>query len=515
MKRKLSWLLVLTMLLAVPALAETADPNALPIVTEPLTLTIAVNRHASDASANFNEKAFAIQAEEETGIHIEWIEISNNASEQLAVLLAGEHPDAYMGVLTDDMVVQNTDLFLPLNDLMAEYCPNVLETYAQIDGWEQYLTYPDGNIYGMAAFIWEDVNESVGSLPWINQVWLDKIGADMPTTLDELYDVLVAFRDNDMDGDGDPTNEIPLNFCDAYYGGIIKFAYPWGITGYYNIEDGKVVPTLNTPAFREFLEFYHKLGQEGLFNVEGFSTTVEQFNSQMDSMICGMFLGWGPNNVITGLEKQAEFVAFTPVAAEGYQAVLSQTSPICALRNGFVVSADSEHWKEALLWWNYLSSSQEMAYFVHRGPEGLAYELAEDGHRYQRNPTDEELIEYGYEEYIGMVGTSAFSASLGAYSTPPVMLEPILQVNARRQALAEWTEYLPEQTMSKAVIPAEKSEELMFMTEGLDAAIKAFMASSVMDGVTDESWDAFQAQLSALGYDYYIQFYQDYLDGNF
>ena len=60
-----------------------------------------------------------------------------------------------------------------------------------------------------------------------------------------------------------------------------------------------------------------------------------------------------------------------------------------------------------------------------------------------------------------------------------------------------------------------KNEEFMFMTEGLEDAINAFIASSIMDGVTDDSWNAFMASLDTLGYDYYIQFYQDYFDGNF
>lgn len=519
MKKMFTLLLALIMVVSAAPMAFARESD-LPIVNEPLTLTIAVLRHGSDATENFNEKAFAIKAEEETGIHIEWIELSGADTEKLAVLLAGEHPDAYMGVLTDDMIAENPDMFMPINTLINEYCPNVVTTYEELEGWEQFLTYPDGNIYGMASFIWEDINESVASLPWINQTWLDKIDAPMPTTLDELYNVLVAFRDNDMDGDGDTTNEIPLNFCEAHWGShIIKFAYPWGLAssndGFYKLEDGVVAPTANTLAFREFLEYFHKLGQEGLLNLEGFSTTVEQYNAQMDAMTCGMFIGWGPNNVITGIEKQEEFVAFTPVSAEGYNAKLSMVSPICANRNGFVVSADSPNWEAALKWWNYLSSSQEMAYFVHRGPEGLAYELEEDGQRYQRMPTDEELIEAGYEKYAGKVGTSAFSASLGAYSCSPLMLAPILQRNARREALANWGEYLPKETMSKAVVPAAKKEEFMFMTEGLTDAIKAFIATSIMDGVTDDSWNAYVANINALGYEYYVQYFQDYYDGKF
>ena len=185
MKRVLSVLLMLVMLLAaIPAMAQLTD--------EPVTLTIAALRHNSVSSASFDEKA------------INWIEIiSGEESEKMAVLLAGDHPDAYMSVLTDAMIVENPDLFLPLNDKLEEYCPNVMKLFEQVDGWKKFLTYPDGNIYGMPAFIWQDINEAVSSLPWINKAWLDKLGVEVPKTLTELYDVLVLFRDNDMDGDGD------------------------------------------------------------------------------------------------------------------------------------------------------------------------------------------------------------------------------------------------------------------------------------------------------------------------
>lgn len=519
MKKMVTMLLAAATLFGATALAE----NDLPIVTEPLTLTIAVERHSADASTDFNEKAFAIKAEEETGIHINWIEVSGYDDEKMSVLLSGTHPDVYMGVLSDAQIAENASLFLPIGDLMQEYCPNVMATYEQMEGWKDFLTYPDGNIYGMgiALFTQEDPNETVYGMPWINKAWLDKLGLDMPTTTDELYEVLKAFKENDMDGDGDPNNEIPFNFCAAHWANNIGYlAYPWGLTmnknSYYNIEDGKVVANVTTEAFREFLEYYHKLGEEGLFNLEGFSSTVEQYNAQMDSMSCGVFIGWGPNNVITNSENWDQFEAFTPIHAEGYKACLMQISTKSANRNGFVISADSPNWEAALKWWNYLSSSQEMAYFVQMGPEGINWEVGEDGHHYLKQPTDEELKAAGYDKYVGKAGTSSLIASLGAYMTPPVLLEPAVERgDPRREALAAWTDYLPKTTMSKRIVPADRQEEFVFTTEGLEDCINSFMASSIMDGVTDESWAAFKDEVAAKGYDYYLQYYQDMLDGTF
>ena len=44
------------------------------------------------------------------------------------------------------------------------------------------------------------------------------------------------------------------------------------------------------------------------------------------------------------------------------------------------------------------------------------------------------------------------------------------------------------------------------MTDGLNNIINGFFAESVMNGVTDESWNAYLNDLETYGYDYYIDF---------
>lgn len=44
----------------------------------------------------------------------------------------------------------------------------------------------------------------------INKVWLDKLGLEVPTTLAELKEVLIAFRDGDPNGNG-IQDEIPMD----------------------------------------------------------------------------------------------------------------------------------------------------------------------------------------------------------------------------------------------------------------------------------------------------------------
>ena len=187
--------------------------------TEPAKLTIAVMQHSNDVLTDVGQKAILQEAVETLGYEVEWIFImEGNDSEKVAGLLTDNQVDVYWGILKDDQILKNAELFLPIEDYIEEYCPNVYATYQDnMDGWKQYLTYPDGHIYGMMGGFMNSVNNSVNGTFWINKTWLDDLGMKVPTTMAELEAALVAFRDNDMDGDGDTGNEIPLDFCQEHY----------------------------------------------------------------------------------------------------------------------------------------------------------------------------------------------------------------------------------------------------------------------------------------------------------
>ena len=96
-------------------------------------------------------------------------------------------------------------LFIALNDLIDQYCPNLKAEMAKRPGAEERITAPDGNIYSL-PFLGRSGNGWINS--FINQPWLDKLGLEMPTTLDEFYEVLKAFKTQDPNGNG-IADEIP------------------------------------------------------------------------------------------------------------------------------------------------------------------------------------------------------------------------------------------------------------------------------------------------------------------
>ena len=131
------------------------------------------------------------------------------------------------------------------------------------------ISTPDGGIYGYPIY-YPEANNMTKYRAWMNQTWLDNLGLEQPTTPDELYEVLKAFKEQDANGNGDPNDEIPMLGCAAGWSTdptpflISAFVY-WDDDLMLNIdEDGQISPAYVSEKYREGLAFMKKLVDEGL-----------------------------------------------------------------------------------------------------------------------------------------------------------------------------------------------------------------------------------------------------------
>lgn len=520
MKKLFALALALAMMLSVCVCAQAAEVT-LPLTETPVTLNIAVGRHSSDTVEDFNDKYVFQEAAKVTGVTINWQPINEGDSEKIAVLLSSDMPEIFLGLLSDTQIAQNSSLFVPLNDKLEADCPNVYALYNDnVEGWQDYLTYPDGNIYGLMGNYYYSANNSLQGTMWINKVWLDNLGLAVPTNLNELQDALTAFKDNDADGDGDATNEIPMDFCQKHYAASYwELAYSFGLTRYYDIVDGKVTPTANTDTFRTFLEYYHDLCANGLANVEGLTQTDEQYNANLSNMKVGAFWGWAPYTYMSDPEAQAQYVCVGPLSADGYTFRV-MPSRMTAQRNCFVVTTACKNVDVALKWWDYLSRDQVAANTARSGPQGLTWDLDETGDACSKKYTADDAKAFGYDELSSQAGTSTFAASMGLTNCPPLILKALTPQQGttsaiRNDAIKLYEQYVTEQSMAKGIIPNEAQEEFDFTCEGLTEFIDSYACDAILNGVTDASWDAYIDGLNSHSYDYYIEFYQKYLDNAF
>ena len=126
-----------------------------------------------------------------------------------------------------------------------------------------YAASDDGAIYRIPG----DVAEPCCETLWIRQDWLDNLGLQVPTTLDELDDVLYAFTNDDPDGNG-----VKDTYGLGGDGYDIRAFWPWiqgsgdglGGDGYKLADDGTYVYGGASEDRKIWLERVAKLYADGV-----------------------------------------------------------------------------------------------------------------------------------------------------------------------------------------------------------------------------------------------------------
>ncbi|MDR9856916.1 ABC transporter substrate-binding protein [Paenibacillus sp. VCA1] len=287
-------------------------------------LTAIMTKHA--LTKPLAEMEWLQKVEEKAGVDIEWQEITADWGQKKGTMLAsGDVPDLFIGpnVITDADFAQFQGLFQDLSG-MLDQAPNVQKMFEEKPDTKRIATQPDGKIYGLPKYqrFWP----SSASRLYINQKWLDNLGLKVPTTWDELYDVLVAFKEKDANGNGDPNDEIPMDWPGGI-GGYFNAAYLLGGTGMtltdgspqgYFVEDGKVKNFLTDDRYKELVMFLNKLYKAGLINPEVFTHDYTKYQSVArgdgDTAKVGFTLGWVASDRF-GEKLAPQYTSITPPKA--------------------------------------------------------------------------------------------------------------------------------------------------------------------------------------------------------
>lgn len=104
-------------------------------------------------------------------------------------------------------MTNGTKGYLDFRDHLKDM-PNVSEYFRQVPQAKAIAQQGDGSIVSIPGDAGGDYDGSMVHM-FVNRVWLDRLGLQVPTTWDELKAVLVAFRDRDPNGNGQ-ADEIPF-----------------------------------------------------------------------------------------------------------------------------------------------------------------------------------------------------------------------------------------------------------------------------------------------------------------
>lgn len=281
MKKIISSLLVVIMLCSLFAgcgkKAKTVDGG-----------TLKVGIPQSVSITDYKNNAFTKYLEEKTGAEIEFVYFSSSASDyrqQLALTVSGnqELPDVITGFWSLGTNTANAygqdGYFIDLTELIEEYGDAFKEQYEKqpkklqkfID--QRMVDDETGAIYGM-PYVTQITVDNMQSIMYINQKWLDAVGMKAPTTIDELYAVLRAFKTKDPNGNGQP-DEIPMLGGDAIINYVMNAYVYYEKAHPYNVTKGKVSAPYITEEYKEGLKTLNKMCKEGLYSDLSFTVTAK------------------------------------------------------------------------------------------------------------------------------------------------------------------------------------------------------------------------------------------------
>lgn len=274
MKRMLAGAMAAGMVLSMPitGLADTSE--------EPLKISMMYN---DNPSYPFDASWPALQYLQEKGnveFDIQAIPNQDYDSKLRVVLNSGNIPD-YVTYLTNEVYTEFIDsgLLLNISENMDKF-PNLaekIEAYnisEELDNW----CNKDGDLYCLPFMNEKDM---YNTCPAIRKDVLDKYGLEIPTTFDELYEVLKTVKEKEPD-----TLPMANHNGEASLRSISGTC--WGIEGSYNgfiydNEKGEFYYADTTENYKEYIEFMHKLVSEGLADPEIYTASLDQWKQKMVS----------------------------------------------------------------------------------------------------------------------------------------------------------------------------------------------------------------------------------------
>ncbi len=304
------------------------NKEGLPICDE--TITIKVSGQNYD-STNWADTYFVKHTGDRYGIQWDVNPIEKDAWEnQFALMLStDEIPDLIVGSQSDKALINgygDDGFFLDMNkykDLM----PNLWKYFEKFPDFAGYSQTADGKLYGLGSMRSDRISCAMG-YGWIKNSWLDKVGMKAPTTIDELYKVLVAFRDQDANGNGDPNDEIPMSITIGRESAqrvdwMLKAAFGMiSINANYMLyegKDGKVGIYDTTDNYRSYLTWLNKLWEENLLDHQTFTQTTAELEDKIRSDRTGLTGDWSDLTYALNVNDQScwyDYTMFTAFTSE-------------------------------------------------------------------------------------------------------------------------------------------------------------------------------------------------------
>lgn len=478
-----------------------------PISKEPITLTyyMKMNDAMGATMESYADVEYFKELEKKTNIHIEW---NHNANEDTFALMiaSGNLPDLInwpLGRVAGGVQsLLEDNVILDLTELIPKYAPNYYSWLQANPEKDKDFKLDNGTYYQFVNFNVDWKTKKMVHFrilgPQIRQDWLDAINMNMPATTDELYKVLCAFRDNDVNGDGDITDEIPYVISSDLGNNLYPLAGSFGTRNDFQLLDGKIVYGPTSDNYKKFLIYMNKLYTEDLINTD-FAVNADAQNMILQNK-AGFTIGSMGSSLIASHEallKQNPDYNFISVpwliGPDGYQSFTQDTN---VNSRATAVTSACEHVEEAMKWLDY-AYSEEGSLNSTFGIEGKSYELV-NGY-----PTVMDAVKQNDKGWSEEQSISRWM--MGAVNYPHAKDSRFyeqfnLNEDYKRDIQTNWDKAKTDITMPPAVFTTEEASDY----SNVMSDIKTYVDECSLKFITgdmslDTDWDTFAANVESMG----------------
>ncbi len=333
-------------------------------------------------------------------VDIDWQEDEGYSSAVATTLLSSKEdlPDIINPTGFGVMDLADDNLIIPLDNYL-ELMPDIVAAVGEehMDSCRS----PDGHIYTIPS-----VSTIRGSFSMmVRQDWLEALELETPETWDDWLTYWSGVRDNDLNGNGDPSDEILLALSESSDGerSLTMLLNAFGIaasndTQFCLLDDGTYTMVYEHPRYPEYLEAMAQLYKEGIL-VEGYEEfSYASIEESMGNNTLGSTMTFAASGAQTTALREAGvvdalWVCVKPVAGPFGDRMIQEReliSPMWCITAG---AGEKGKVEDIISFFNWCYS-EEGARLYNYGIEGISYTM-EDG-----NPLlNTELVANGFSDY--------------------------------------------------------------------------------------------------------------------
>ncbi len=471
----------------------------------------------------FNEMPFVKMMEEQTNVHVNWIEYPETSWDEKINLdfASGNLADAYMTCYGMDdgtfMKYVGDGSIVAIDELIDQQAPHIQEKLKEYPQVKAASTALDGHIYGLARY--ENDGNDIPCFMYINQAWLDKLGLEIPTTTDEFATVLQAFKDQDPNGNGE-ADEIPFAAIGDFSKQDYSFFNAFGMFGAATdmnallIEDGKVSCAATTERWKKACKYFAELYKKGLLDNETFTQGETQITAKGsgEAERIGVLLGWNATNYV-GSNYAADYVAIPYPSAEGCEAKMFKSSMSGVSYNNFWVTSECENPELVIAWLDYMNSSDEMTIQASFGMIG-ENEATSNLHYNEKGALEywtgsPEGMTFGEYRHKWSPATSAYVIHDVSYMAQNDIFLGNPNNMAKSAECRKFDAYATKESMPVVKFTEDETNTITNIKSGiLDQIIQMSARWIAGESDIDADWDSYISTLNGVGLEEYLNIYQ-------